>query len=282
MQPKIGIFPNKKFSTYRGWDAANKSTIWHCLRSPAHAKMKMLEPEAPTAAMEFGTACHTIALEFQKFDRQYVKAPDVDRRTKVGKQTLADFSEMHPDKTLLAAADYDALLSMRQSLMDHPIASKLLKARGRAELSYVWESRYRGSEGMLCKARADRVTKLDGMPVLVDLKTCKDSSPAEFKRSVATFGYQMQAAFYADGLNCLEPAEYRFLFIAVEKTAPYAVTVCELDKASLEDGRLKAERAMALYAEAKETRTWSGYEPVIHEISTPIWSRTAAGSIQFD
>ena len=272
--PKIGLHSSKKFSTYRAWDAVNKSTIWHCLRSPAHCKTRMIEPQIATAAMEFGTAFHTISLELPKFDRQYVKAPDVDRRTKVGKQTLADFQEMHDDKTLLSPTDYDSLVSMRGALLDHPIASKLLKARGKAELSYVWESRYEGSEGVLCKARADRVTTLDGEPVIIDLKSCQDSSPVEFVRSVARFGYDMQAAFYCEGLDALEPADYRFLFVAVEKTAPFAVTVCELDKASMEEGQAKAERAMALFYEAKETRTWSGYPARIYEISTPMWART--------
>ena len=280
---KPGVYPGKKDTIYRAWEAANKSTIFHCLRSPAHCMTSMIKPNEPTAAMQFGTAFHTISLEFQKFDRGYVKAPELDRRTKVGKQAWSDFQDLHEGKTLLSASDYDDLLAMRGSLLDHPIASKLLKARGKAELSYVWESRYAGSKGVLCKARADRVTTYEGDPVIIDLKSCVDASPPEFVRSVAKYGYDMQASFYSEGLTVLDPKDrpYRFIFVAVEKTAPFAVSVCELDEDSMEEGRAKAERAMALYAEATKTRKWAGYSPQIHTIATPMWSRTESRDPDF-
>ena len=95
----------------------------------------------------------------------------------------------------------------------------------------------------------------------------------EFQKSVGRYSYDLQAAFYLDGLATLHPGERRFIFVVVEKTAPFGVSVCELEQFSLNEGRIKAERALAAYAKAHATDTYDGYEPVIHQIQTPMWAR---------
>lgn len=222
-----------------------------------------------------GTAIHSAVLEPDIFDDEYVAAPVADMRTKVGRAARAEHEARHPGKTSMTAKDFDRVLASRQAVFDHPIASKLLSGEGVNELSYVWESKYPGAEGTLCKARADRLTMYEGTPCIVDLKTSIDANPVEFQKSVGRFGYDLQAAFYLDGLDALHPVpgERRFIFVVVEKTAPFGVSVCELEQFSLNEGRIKAERALAAYATAHATDTYAGYEAKIHQIQTPMWAR---------
>ena len=68
-----------------------KSFIDKC---PKHYAYKMENPTNPTQAMKFGTAFHMLAFEgLDKFTTNYVKEPDVDKRTTLGKTTLAKFNE---------------------------------------------------------------------------------------------------------------------------------------------------------------------------------------------
>ena len=272
-RPKVGLYAGEPEHSYRAWDAANQSLLKSYLRSAAHGRHDEINPSAPTPAMLTGTAIHSAVLEPDLFDAEYVAAPVGDMRTKAGRAAKAEHEAKHPGKTLIPAKDFDRVLASRQAVYDNPIAAKLLSGEGKNELSYVWKSDYPGAEGILCKARADRLTMHEGVPCLVDLKTSVDANPLEFQKSVGRYAYDLQAAFYLDGLATLHPGERRFIFIVVEKTAPYGVSVCELEQFSLNEGRIKAERALAAYAKAHATDIYDGYEPVIHQIQTPGWAR---------
>jgi hypothetical protein len=272
-KPKVGTYVREPEHSYRVWDAANQSVLKSYLRSPAHGRHDQINPSSPTAAMLLGTAIHAAVLEPDLFDSEFVAAPVADARTKVGRALKAEHEARHPGKTSLPAKEFDLVLAARQAIYDNPIAAKLLGGDGQNELSYVWESDYPGAEGTLCKARVDRLTTLDGVPCLVDLKTSVDATPSEFQKSVGRFGYDLQAAFYLDGLATLYPGDRRFIFIVVEKTAPFGVSVCELEQFSLTEGRIKAERGLAAYAKAHATNIFDGYESVIHQIQTPQWAR---------
>jgi hypothetical protein len=90
-------------------------------------------------------------------------------------------------------------------------------------------------EGMLLKGRVD-IVAIDqhGATTIADVKTTEDASIEAFSKTIAQYGYAQQAAYYMDLLGASH-----FVFIAVEKTAPYAVGVYCLDAASIAVGREK-------------------------------------------
>jgi hypothetical protein len=112
----------------------------------------------------------------------------------------------------------------------------------------------------------------------VDLKTTTDASPAAFARSVATFRYHVQASHYLSGLHGAE----RFVFIAVEKTAPYAVAVYELDAAAMAAGDELRQRDMRMIADCRATGEWPGYSDDCQTLSLPKWALTANPTITSD
>ena len=69
---------------------------------------------------------------------------------------------------------------------------------------------------------------------LVDIKTTQDSSFYSFKGSAYKYGYDRQSAFYGDGFK----AE-RFIFIVIEKSAPYNIGIYECSAEFIEEGREK-------------------------------------------
>lgn len=203
---------------------------------------------------------------------------------------MARWMEVNGHRTVLSAADWDALHRMRDAVMEHPAASKLLSAPGKAERSYYWIDQETG-ELLRCRPDYDRD---DG--IIVDLKSTHDASPEEFARSVANWRYHVQHPFYMDGRDeairqaGLNRAKSKaFVFIAVEKTPPYAVGVYMLDDktgyrddagnyvptpgamSSVDVGRAEYRADLRTLAECRRTNVWRGYGDTIQSISLPAW-----------
>ncbi|MNW61807.1 hypothetical protein D3C74_398950 [compost metagenome] len=62
-----------------------------------------------------------------------------------------------------------------------------------------------------------------------------------------------------------------FVFVNVEKTAPYLVSVTELDEDALDFGHMMIERATRIYKECTETGVWQGY-PTRTMTRLPDWA----------
>jgi hypothetical protein len=99
------------------------------------------------------------------------------------------------------------------------------------------------------------------------VKTTEDASPAGFARSVATFRYHVQAAHYLAGTQ-----GKRFVFIAIEKKAPFAVAVYELDPVSLEVGEIARMADLLTYQMCDSSGQWPGYGNEIAPLTLPSWA----------
>lgn len=93
---------------------------------------------------------------------------------------------------------------------------------GRSEVTAIWKEK-----DVFCRARYDRlVIDSNGYADVWDWKTTTDVSPDAIQRAIVDNGYHIQAAFYLRGLTALKPefaGRTSFIFVFVEKDAPYAV-----------------------------------------------------------
>jgi hypothetical protein len=127
----------------------------------------------------------------------------------------------------------------------------------------------------MLRARADWLpTVVAGRRyVSCDYKTSKSSEPRAFARSVADYSYHQQDAWYTEGVQTLLGIENpAFLFVVQEKTAPYVVTVIELDEEAKAIGAIRNRRAIDLYAEYSAAGVWPGYSTQIERASLPRWA----------
>ena len=245
---------------YHAHPALSKSVLDKVARSPLHARAYLDgEREEPTKAMEFGTAFHAAVLEPERFADAYAVFTG-DRRTKEGKaayQALLDRGAQVVDQD-----DYDRICEMSAAVRAHPTAGALLQpGSGVAEASVFWQA----TEQVECKCRPDfwRVEER----VVVDIKTTDDASPAAFAGSVINYRYHVQAAHYLKGTGARQ-----FIFVVVEKKAPYAIAVYELDAAALELGAQLRERDIERFATCTEFGIWPGYDADITTLSLPAWA----------
>jgi hypothetical protein len=259
---------------YHAHAAISKSHLDQVARSPLHYWARYLDPNRvvpePTPAMAIGSAVHTHVLELDQWDARYVSAPDgIDRRTKAGKAEWEAFTTAATGRTVLPKADADLVMRMAHSVFSHPAAAMLLALPGKAETTHMWTD---AATGLQCKCRPDWLTD-DGC-LLVDLKTTEDASARGFAKSIAQWRYHVQASWYLDGIEqATGTRPEQFLFLCVEKKAPYAVAVYAADAEMIAAGAQTAARDLDVLATCKAANAWPGYSDQIEPISLPPWMR---------
>ena len=258
---------------YNAHPAISKSHLDQVAKSPLHYWARYLDPNRvvpePTPAMAIGSAVHTHVLELDQWDARYVSAPDgIDRRTKAGKAEWEAFTTAATGRTVLPKADADLVMRMAHSVFSHPAAAMLLALPGKAETTHMWTD---AATGLQCKCRPDWLT--DDGRLLVDLKTTEDASRG-FAKSIAQWRYHVQASWYLDGIEqATGTRPEQFLFLCVEKKAPYAVAVYAADAEMIAAGAQTAARDLDVLATCKAAGAWPGYSDQIEPISLPPWMR---------
>lgn len=257
---------------YHAHPAISKSHLDLIARSPLHYWARYLDPKRvipePTPAMRLGSALHAHVLELHKWDQEYAIAPEgIDRRTKAGKETFAAFEAEAAGKTVITSDDAAQIQAMGRAVFKHPAAAMLLGLPGKAETTHMWTD---AATGLECKCRPDWLT--DDGNIVVDLKTTEDASPAGFRKSIGQYRYGVQAAWYLNGLEAASGTRpSQWIFIAVEKKAPYAVAVYAADEQMIQLGHEQAMRDLQRIAECRADDRWPGYSDQIEPISLPPW-----------
>lgn len=273
---------------HRDLTRISKSKLDVIAKSPLHFWAKFLDPnrvpEPPTEWGTTGNAVHTAILEPHKFDRRFVvmpenapkkptsaqinaKNPSADTVTAI--EWYARFHEANKGKSILSAEDYRDVRGMQDAVFKHPAAMALLVTDDIiAEETIEFDEPHTGEP---CKLRRDAFNKRYGLTL--DLKTTENASPSEFARSVNSYRYHVQDAFYTDGhLAKFGENTNGFVFIAVEKKAPYAVAVYQLTNRAVQLGRELYIRDINTYQECRRTGIWRGYSDEVEPLDLPQWA----------
>jgi hypothetical protein len=304
----VGLLSMSAEQYHGNKEAVGHSGLVKLMRSPAHYQEYVANPPEPTPAMAFGTALHMAVLEPAEFSSVYsvfdesrlegtlqslddyksaaealgikvgkmkkdeikdaIKVADVDSRFVFREDAIA---RLYGGKQILQPTAMLAIQSIQASISRHTGAARLLST-GLAEMSGFWMD---SETGIPCKCRPDWLVMADEMTTgIVDVKSCCDASAEGFSRVIATMGYDLQAAYYQDGIKALTGRTLPFHFIAVEKDAPFATAVYKASDEMIEVGRAKYRGALQLLKWCRENNQWPAYQPsgVIEEIDLPRWA----------
>ena len=255
--------PDMTEPEYRTYPAVNKSTLCLMRKSPLHYKWAMEHPTEDTAALFFGRALHMRVLEPEQFEKHYRIAPNVDRRTKAGRDEYNGFvASLHEGQELISAEDMDILVSMSRQINSNPFAFNLLNA-AHTELPILWTD---DATGMECKCKLDALKwNASGSTLIADvtdLKSCADASTDAFMRDALRYGYDVQAAHYIRGVKSIvdtDDVQINWRFIAVEKKPPCAVNVIEVGPDFIDRGTMILIDLMDKLKKCRETDEWPDY-----------------------
>ncbi len=256
---------NKEYHSGEGVSKSDLDLLHIC---PAKYRYRKDNPdEHETPALLFGSMVHKLILEFDEFEKEFAVAPEGDKRTKAGKQAFDDFMATVGDRKVVSLADYEEGCRIRDAVMTNPKAKQLLTG-GDTETSYYWNDE---RTGVKCKCRPDKVN----MGYIIDLKTTNDASREGFARSLFNYRYHVQAAWYLKGYEAatgIKPAG--FIFVAVEKEAPYATAIYIVNDVTVDIGMSEAATDLDTYVACSESGNWYGYGGENNEAMTidlPAW-----------
>lgn len=251
---------------YHADPAISKSDLDLINRSPAYYRYVKENPKEQTSAMLLGSVFHKLVLEPETFAAEYAVCPAVDRRTKAGREVYQSFvDDLQEGIEVITDDIYQTAQAMAESVKNHPIAARLLQG-GQAETSYFWEE-----NGVECKCRPDYLRT--DIKSIIDLKSTQNASPESFVKSAYDYRYHVQAAWYLRGLKACGVDAENFIFIAVEKEAPYTVCVYTADDLMIKLGNSEADENLDTFCKCMRSDNWFGYEetPIIHSLSLPDW-----------
>ena len=238
----------------------SKSGLDRIAKSPAHYRAWLTQPHKPSKAMQIGTALHALVLE----GIAPTVRPDFSGKGSVAAR--AEWDASHAGALILDADDAADVHAMAASIAVHPVAGVVFRrADGRAEQSIKWRC---SDTGAICKSRLDWI--IPG--AIVDLKTTADASPAAFARSVASYRYHVQDAFYSQAAASAGIAAEHFVFVCVESSPPYSVALYQLDDAARTEGRRLYLRDLETYMRCMERDEWPAYPTDIQTLSLPAWA----------
>jgi len=272
----VEICYNQSEFDYRREEGVNQSSLKKILDSPAHYQAALKNKMIPTPAMEMGTALHCLTLDGREaFDRQYVLKPaDIKLTTKEGKEWKAAQGRKKILNTGGKDDTWNSVLGMDESLRRlayfDPNQENYIKHN---EVSVYWES-----QGVQCKARLDRVDIEQGL--VLDLKTTDSVDPELFTKKVVSLGYDFQAAYYTLAAMEAYKKPFRFIFVAVERKAPFTVDLFEVSPDMMHEGFAKVESALKMYAKCKESDEWPNREPLVRRLSYPSWYQPYSGKVE--
>lgn len=269
-----GVFRELPAEVYHAAPGVSNSMLkW--LAPPARLPVYLKSKREPSVAMVMGTLCHSLTLEPGKVPMQIALrgAPDTDDRFNYRKTVGKAWRDAQEAAGLviLKEDEYESVKRMVKSITEHPLCKSIF-AQGESELSCF--ARHKDTD-ILRKFRLDWLPL--GGDALVDVKTCQDEGASldEFQKTLYKLRYYVQAAYYLDGWNALNPDNQRkhFVFVAVEKAPPFLVNVMHVEPDSLALGREQYERDLWTYRQCNRKNEWPGYGEGSTELALSPWDK---------
>ena len=242
-------------------DFIGSSDIRRLLRSPAHFQTAST---FSSSAQEFGTLVHSCVLEPDAWAARYRVAPKHDRRTKEGKAIAEQLAlQEQTDGIKFVAEDLYKQVELCSRNVLASVGPSGILAGGMAEVSGFARDFY----GIDAKIRPDYLRD----DLIVDLKTTQDARPDAVLRSVMNYQYHVQASYYLSVAEAIDGKSRSFIWVFVEREAPFGVQVYEPCEAMLSNGWALFNRAIQSYRDCRDLDYYPGYSSNIQKLELPRW-----------
>ena len=231
---QIDLFSKSDAEYYGDKNFITNSQLGKLAKSPKALEHYRQYGQPETNALIFGRAMHMAIFEPDKFLKEVIVYEGKTRRGKAWEE----FKESNKDNTIISASEGETIKRMRDKLYSLPKIKELV-TDGDAEVVNCWQDE---DTGVYCKGKSDMIKEMNGLKVLVDLKTCQEHNEDYFRKSCVKYGYDRQSAFYTDGFKAEE-----FWFEAIEKPGPFDIGLYMCSPEFIEYGRMKYKKLLEQY-----------------------------------
>ena len=232
-----------------GLSSSGMKTIYH--KTPKYYKAMKDKPEFKNRdALILGRAVHKYILEPDSFFEEYHIFPgDVRKNSAAYKKHVEDGK----GKELIKDTVLEQIEGMAESLKNYYNFLGVLRNGMTEHAMFVYDEEF----DCVLRVKADSVLK----DRVLDLKTTNDASEEGFQKSVATYGYDLQAWLYLRICELGKSKKRMFGFVAVEKEKPYLVNGIMINPEDISFYTKKvAEEVLKKYSYCVKTGNWFGYE----------------------
>lgn len=244
---------------YRAFDGINQSYLKRVhTHGVAHAERDKTSRDQKSKALLIGSLYHCMTLEPHEVDSRYIMAPNVDKRTKYGKDVHAEFELSAEGRSVVKQDDWNVAKAMSESALDimrnrflMPYGECEIAFTGYAKLHYKWEGKDRQQEFPI-KGKLDlltRVGKTKGDAEILDLKSMASLSDSDVIASARGSCWGIQSAFYSDCVNDILKVMPKFTYVCSEKEEPNLSREFVVSPEMIERGRHNYLRSFVQIAE---------------------------------
>lgn len=251
--------PTPSLSSSLARTIVEKSVLHAKFASPRFGEREEFEP---TAAMQFGSAAHALALGK---GAEVIGLEFDDWRSKAAREAR----EAHEaqGKLVFKIKDYERLVAMTDVI--RPVIADLVGDNARAEEAMFWQGRTGGwRRGKVDVMSSDRA-------IIVDYKTVTGSAePESAGRSLYTSGYHIQQALYMRGLDALDPdnvGRRAFYFVVQEQNPPFAFSIHRLAGDGLSVADAQVDYAETTWDVSVTTGNWPAYGRIVNHTPIPAY-----------
>jgi hypothetical protein len=250
------------FEEYLSIPAVSASGLKMMARSMAHYAYTTGRPSISSPSQALGIHVHGLILEPETY--RFAIVPEVDRRTKEGKQQHAEFVASAEGANIVTAEQHGKALEMRDRVMAQPYARALLED-GHSEVTATWKS-----DGIPCKARIDRLPSAH--QANIDIKTAADASEQAFANAAGRYKYAYQSDWYSRATDANGLGSRPMIFVVVENEPPHSVALYQIDEESIHAAHMRIDLLLEQYRECHERGEWPAYPREIQTLILPKWS----------
>jgi hypothetical protein len=232
-------------------------------RSPLHYLYGLTHPRK-TDPMTLGTAAHCAVLEPHLYEERFAiwaRMSENGNQCPRKGQYWDAFVKENMGKEILTVEQHELARAIGKAVRNDATAMKYLSF-GEPEVTMCHGDR---------RGRADWITKLDGKPFVVGLKTARDCRPMIFGSAAARLGYPLQWAWYFDLYESITGKEPEMVEIVVESAPPHAVVTYIIPEDAILQGRDEYEKLIEVLERCERTGEWPGPAECEQVLSLPSW-----------
>ena len=282
LSPGIHAIPADEYHRDPAPAPSLSSTLARLLlnRSPLHAwtaspRLNPAWEPVEKKTFDIGRAAHRAVLgaggDYVAYPAEYL-ASNGAASTKEAKAWAEE--QRAAGRTPLKADEVDQVGAMADAVQRQIAAMGIKLDPARSELVALAEV-----DGIWCRAMIDNAPADPRLP-LYDIKSTTDASPEALAKTIATYGYDVQAAHYLAVWKAATGEDRKFRMIFVEKEAPFGVSVAELyrkpgDEADWFDhADALAADARRIWGECLTSGNWPCYPARVAIVGAPGWHLT--------
>lgn len=199
-------------------------------KSPKHYLDYLQKPFEASDAMNLGSLVDVLALSPEQYDRKFLEFIKPNLRTNDGKAEMQKLLDTANEKhlTLVTPEQIKTAKICVESLMSYSVSRTLIENKRNVQKQLKWRNK---ATDLPLIGYQDFESTAWETDFIVDLKTANNGDPEQFSKDAAKWDYEIQAAGYLDAHHKLFYRFPSFIFLVVETSAPFNVSVnfCESD-----------------------------------------------------